>query len=65
MNNHKQNNINGDPKMQDGGMKDCGDDCEQPNNTSRHNVVKDDFTEGVNTCEQNNTKCDRVGVGRI
>ena len=65
MNTCEQNNTKCDRVGGGAYMKDCGDDCEQPNNTSRHNVVKDDFTEGVNTCEQNNTKCDRVGVGRI
>ena len=39
MNTNEQNNINCDQNMQDGRMKDCGDDCEQPNNMSRHNVV--------------------------
>ena len=44
-------------------MKDCGYDCKQPSKVSRHNDVKDDCTEGMNTCEQKNIKCDRVGGG--
>ena len=45
--------------MPDCGMKDCGDDCEQPNNVSRHHCVGDDCAEGKNTHEKNNIHGDQ------